>query len=373
MRVLFVSTPGVGHVFPMIPLAWALRAAGHEVLVATADAGLVAGAAGLPVVDVAPGLDLRALMRQRMAEIPDEVRQRMARGFTDMRQVLPRMALMSTVLVDGVMRLAEQWRPELIVQSGLQASGLVAAGKLGVPVVDHGFGFARSLGAHEQWRESLAETFDKYGVTGLPERTASLDVAPPSLLDEPPTGWSMRYVPYNGGGTLPSWLVDRPDRPLVAVTLGTVAPAMSGLGPVERIVALAPDVDADFVVALGDVDTSGLGTLPPNMRVTGWLPLNALLRISSALVHHGGSGSTLGALAAGVPQLALPSGADRFINANAVHGGGAGLNADESDLDAGLLRQLLDDEKIRRTAAAVSAEIAALPSPAEIAERLVAL
>ncbi|HEX4725925.1 MAG TPA: hypothetical protein VH333_25655 [Pseudonocardiaceae bacterium] len=164
---------------------------------------MVAGGAGLPVVDVAPGLDIRARMRERIAQIPEAERARMAKGFVDMRKVLPRMTLMSTVLVDGVMRLAEQWRPDLVVQSGLQASGLVAAGKLGVPVVDHGFGFARTLGEHDRWREALAETFEKYGITTLPERTASLDVAPPSLLDEPPTGWSMRYVPYNGGGTLP--------------------------------------------------------------------------------------------------------------------------------------------------------------------------
>jgi UDP:flavonoid glycosyltransferase YjiC (YdhE family) len=74
-----------------------------------------------------------------------------------------------------------------------------------------------------------------------------------------------------------------------------------------------------------------------------------------------------------VPQLVLPSGADRFINSSAVHNGRAGLNADENDLDADLMKQLLDDEKIRNTAAAVSAEIAALPAPAEIAERLVLL
>jgi UDP:flavonoid glycosyltransferase YjiC (YdhE family) len=361
----------------MIPLAWALRAAGHEVLIATAEAGLVADDAGLPVVDVAPGLDLRAVMRQRMAEMPEsereQIAQQMTKGFTDLATMLPRMTMITTVLVDGVLRLAEQWRPDLVVQSGLQAAGLIAAAKLGVPVVDHGFGFTRSTGQHKQWRENLAETFDWYGVGALPERTASLDVAPPSMLTGPPLGWPMRYVPYNGGGVLPCWLFDRSDRPLIAVTLGTVAPGMTGLGPVERIIELASEVDADFVAALGSADISSLGPLPANVRVTGWLPLNALLRVSSALVHHGGSGSTLGALAAGVPQLALPSGADRFINAKAVHDGGAGLSADESDLDAALLNQLLDDEKLRDTAAAVSEEIAGLPSPASIAEKLVAL
>lgn len=34
MRVLFTTTPGRGHFFPMVPLAWALRCAGHQVVVA---------------------------------------------------------------------------------------------------------------------------------------------------------------------------------------------------------------------------------------------------------------------------------------------------------------------------------------------------
>ena len=34
--MLFAVSPGIGHLFPTIPLAWALRGAGHEVLVATA-------------------------------------------------------------------------------------------------------------------------------------------------------------------------------------------------------------------------------------------------------------------------------------------------------------------------------------------------
>ncbi len=38
MRVLFVSLPGVAHVFPAVPLAWALRVAGHDVIMATAAA-----------------------------------------------------------------------------------------------------------------------------------------------------------------------------------------------------------------------------------------------------------------------------------------------------------------------------------------------
>ena len=46
-------------------LAWALRAAGHDVLVATAANGVDAAvSAGLPAVDTAPGLDERAIFGQ---------------------------------------------------------------------------------------------------------------------------------------------------------------------------------------------------------------------------------------------------------------------------------------------------------------------
>ncbi|MBM0278811.1 glycosyltransferase, partial [Micromonospora sp. STR1s_6] len=57
MRVLIVSAPLVGHVFPLVPLALALRDADHDVLVATGGGGLAVADAGLPVHDVAPGFD----------------------------------------------------------------------------------------------------------------------------------------------------------------------------------------------------------------------------------------------------------------------------------------------------------------------------
>ena len=35
MRALFVTSPGLSHILPTVPLAHALRAAGHQVLYAT--------------------------------------------------------------------------------------------------------------------------------------------------------------------------------------------------------------------------------------------------------------------------------------------------------------------------------------------------
>ena len=57
MRVLFLTIPGIGHAYPAVPLAWALRSTGHEVLFGTAGDGLAVERAGLPVVDLKLGED----------------------------------------------------------------------------------------------------------------------------------------------------------------------------------------------------------------------------------------------------------------------------------------------------------------------------
>ncbi|WP_431874995.1 nucleotide disphospho-sugar-binding domain-containing protein [Amycolatopsis sacchari] len=375
MRVLFVVTPGIGHLFPTVPLAWALRITGHEVLVATTGAAARAAAeAGLPVADVFPGRDFAALMSERFRSDPELVKL-ITRENTDLAAVVPMLADMSTRLTDGTTSTVEQWRPGVIVQSATEAAAFAAAGRFGIPLVRHGFGFLRAAGMGKLIVSHMTEVMRRLDVTAVPEYQAAIDVAPPSLVPAV-EGWSMRYVPYNRGAVLTDDLVrtgPATGRPRVAVTLGTVATGLTGLGPVARLLSVADQVDAEFVVALGDADTSGLGPVPDNVRLAGWIPLDALLRTSTALVHHGGAGTTLGALVAGVPQLVLPSGSDRYLNAAAVRDGGAGLSAAEGDLDAELLTRLSEDGDLRRRAQEVRAEIAALPSPVEIAERVIDL
>ena len=45
----------------------------------------------------------------------------------------------------------------------------------------------------------------------------------------------------------------------------------------------------------------------------------------TAVVSHAGSGTVLGALGTGLPQLCLPQAADQFRNAAGVSAAGAGL------------------------------------------------
>lgn len=89
------------------------------------------------------------------------------------------------------------------------------------------------------------------------------------------------------------------------------------------------------------------------------------------VVHHGGSGSTLGALAEGVPQLVLPHGADQFANAEALVTVGAALRLLPAELSADAVTEQARKLPSRRDAArAIAAEIAAMPSPDEVAREL---
>lgn len=63
MRVLFTTAPLPGHLYPMVPLAWALRAAGHQVLVAAPENfSETVVATGLPAATSAPPVAFEEFM-----------------------------------------------------------------------------------------------------------------------------------------------------------------------------------------------------------------------------------------------------------------------------------------------------------------------
>jgi hypothetical protein len=359
-------------VFPAVPLAWAFRAAGHDVLVGTASVGLAARDAGLPVADIAPDLNVHALFGQAITKHPELRLEVQGEAMRDVGNIATLFAEVSRGLIEPAVRLARSYRPDLVVCPPMHGGALVAAAALGVPTVDLGFGFARTSQIPDLMYERLVDEFTAHGATGLSERRVSLDVAPASMVDTQAGARPMRYVPYNGGAVLPDWLVtaEKAERPRVAVTLGTVSPQLGGVAAIKGVITAAADVDAEFVLALGDADLDVLGTLPDNVRTGGWLPLGALLTTCAGVIHHGGGGTTLTALDAAVPQLVLPDGADRYINADAVARRGAGIAASASDVDDTLLRTLVTDEELRSVSAEVRAEMATMPTPTEIAAEL---
>ena len=137
---------------------------------------------------------------------------------------------------------------------------------------------------------------------------------------------------------LPDWWPGRGDQPLVYVTFGSVAgqfpQALPAYGVALSAVAGLP---VRVLLTVGrDLDLGALPDTPGNVHVEPWVPQQDVLAHASAAVVHGGSGSTLGALAFGVPLVVIPLFADQPYNARRVHEVGAGIavEPDREDIPA---------------------------------------
>jgi UDP:flavonoid glycosyltransferase YjiC (YdhE family) len=135
------------------------------------------------------------------------------------------------------------------------------------------------------------------------------------------------------------------------------------------VLAAADRVEAEFVLVRGPQRRS----LPGNVRSVGWIPLDRAMAGADALVHHGGAGGLLQALAAGIPQLVVPGPGDRRHNAELVDRRGAGLAVPARRITPAVLDRLVADAALRRTAGDLRDELAALPAPADLVPALTAL
>ncbi|MFF1608149.1 glycosyltransferase [Amycolatopsis sp. NPDC058278] len=317
MRVLFAGLASAGHTYPMVPLALAARDIGHE-------------------VHFAAGEHVHAPLRRL--------------GLDPFRPADSFYEIYAEDLEPDLARL----RPDLVVHGwGVPEAG-VAARRAGIPALWHGFGrmFPRDIG------------FER------PTGGVHLDICPPSLQEADFLATAeriaLRPVPFPE----PAPPVD--GRSLVYLTLGTAFGTPEVLTTaIEGLAALG----APVLVATGRVRPEELGSVPGNVTLQAWVPQAAVVPHAGLVVHHGGSGTTLGALAAGVPQLVLPQGADQFANAEALLAAGAARRLLPGELSAdAVTEQARKASSCRDAARAIAAEIAAMPAPGEVArERLFAV
>lgn len=382
---MFSAGPGVGHIFPMVSLAWACRAAGHEILLATASEIGATAKTGIPTVDVSPGLDVAqifqrfagdagSLMKDTSSAWAALAREDPSDSDRDQAKLLGSMfGAVADEMIEGTVGVAARWKPDLIIYSAMEGAAEVAATELGIPAVMHGVSPAHHLMAgpfREVLREALAESYRNRG-TSVPEtEVRSINIAPLRLAA--PNDWAMRPVPFNGGGVIPEWMLPDPNRRCIAITLGTVLPAFGGLESMSRILDAARHIDAEFLLAIDEnVDTAALGNLPNNVHPCGWISFGMLTQECSAAIHHGGSGTMFAAMDSGVPQLILPQGADQYVNASIAHQAGIGMKADPADVDASMIKELVNDKEMRSLAVSTSREMRRIPPPAQVAADLV--
>ncbi|MET0859395.1 MAG: glycosyltransferase [Microbacterium sp.] len=386
MRVLCATTANDGHFGPLLPFARALAEAGHEVRVAApaSYAGVAkAGLAHEPFAD-AP----RELIGPVMGRLPtlafeeaDDLVIREVFARIDAQAALP--SLVETV---------ERWRPDLMLRETAELASLAAAERAGVPHVQV------CIGMHEvlpRFAQAVSDPLEELGrLAGLVGGRMTSALASetvlslvPEVLDHPsgqvPSGSDefLRFHeprPAAGAHRLPDW--GDPQLPLIYVTFGSVTGSLSPFASVFRraLDALA-DIEARVLLTVGrKVDPAGLGPLPSNAHVEQWLPQDAVLGQAAGVLGHGGFGTTMGALAAGVPQVVVPLFTfDQAVNGDHVAATGAGLTVERGsssvEFAAAQVPRLLADPIYTASARRVAAAIADLPSTAEAVHTLARL
>lgn len=123
--------------------------------------------------------------------------------------------------------------------------------------------------------------------------------------------------------------------------------------------------------------SEALGPQSENVTIARYVPQTEILPRASAVISHGGSGTVLAAMAAGLPQRCLPQFADQPQNAAAVADAGVGLALQANALDHHTIREsltrLLTDAAFRSRALALRNEITRMPSPDAVASLLAKL
>jgi UDP:flavonoid glycosyltransferase YjiC (YdhE family) len=380
---LFTCRPLAGHYEPLVPLATAARAAGHTVAFATGEPyDERARRAGFEAHAVGPSAGFRAEWAPRYPGferlVGDEQRLFFLTEIFANLELAPRAADLDAVI--------DAWGPDLVVHEVAELAAPLVCSARGVPYVDVSYGrlIHRSLlratgeAAAPHWR---ARGLDPHPLAGLFEHLY-VDTCPASL-QHPEIASLAAVQPLRPAAAeastvaaAPDWLAHLGDRPVVYVTLGTVW--NQDLGLFDRVIEALRDEPIALAVTVGHQnDPAALGPQPDNVVVRRYVPQAELLPHCRAVVSHGGSGTTLGALAHGLPLLVLPQGADQYANADAVVAAGAGrrLGREETTVAAirASVRALLDDPGYRLAAGHVQAEIRAMPTADQALARITVL
>jgi UDP:flavonoid glycosyltransferase YjiC (YdhE family) len=379
MRILFTTNPLYGHLYPMLPLMNAARRADHEVIVATgANFAPEVERHGFAIWSVGPSAQqVRAQSATTDDDPPmDQLGQMVEAGM----RLFGRPGI---ARARDLTPLAADWQPDLVVHELTEAAGWQAAAVSGAVDVMHGFGthipylvdaMLIVLGAV---RSELGRSDRSLDLTDVPY----VDPCPPLL--QPPGGTPFGNVlplrPETGvvhpREELPESMRNLPYEKTVYLTLGT---AFNVPQLLAQAIDAVRDLHHNVIITTGPgVDSSSFGQVPPHIAMAAFVPQALILKHCAAVVSHTGSGTMLGALGEGLPQVCLPMGADQFSNADQIARTGAGIvvppDARTPQTIRAAIEEVLDNPSYAAGARVLQADIAGMPSANEVLTRVVAL
>lgn len=379
MRLLAAcSLGGAGHFNPLVPFLTAAHLSGNEVLVIgpqaieqmVRDAGFPFHAGGEP-----DGSDVAVIREQLIRASRDEA------TILGNRDLFGQLA--TTAMLPEMENLCAQWHPTFVLREPCEYASAIVAGATGIPTAQ----VAISSAAGEFGSiAAAAPVLERYRPGLVQELKASPYLTRfPSSMDPDLFSSTLRYKesPARPAQPLPDWW-NGSRYPLIYVTFGSVLGHMTIANRVFEmfIDALSRVKEVRVLMTVGrGFDISSIGPLPTNMHVEPWVEQADALSVANLAVCHGGSGTVLGALAAGVPLVVVPFFADQFNNATQVARTGAGTMVEipredgeplgPDDLEsaavhiAHAINLVVEDSSYRAVSASISKELTERMTPAE--------
>jgi UDP:flavonoid glycosyltransferase YjiC (YdhE family) len=315
------SLGGAGHFNPLVPFLDAARRRG--------DQTLVVGPPALADMVGIRGFAFQAGAEPSEAEIRP-IREQLPVVSHDEAMVLGNRELFGRLAAGAMLAPMEAtlrtWAPQLVLRETCEYASAIASPAADSLTVQVAISLAEAEAASIA---SAAPALEDHRKGLVDEIWVSPYITTfPASLDPSPFPTTIRCHPGSAEGArpLPAWW-DHNEAPLVYVTFGTVLGHMSIAADVYRAAVEAlGGLDIRVLLTVGQAfDPSQLGPQPPNVQVERWVEQAEVLTEADLVVCHGGSGTTLGALAASVPLVMIPSFADQFENTRRVAQQGAGL------------------------------------------------
>ena len=376
MRALFTIQSSMSHWQPLVPLAQALEATGHEVAFAARERFCTKieanGFRCFPAGEEVTEEERKQWAQQTVGLSPQEETFFMLRhgfaGFGAERRLAD--------LIDII----RDWQADIVVHENTEFAGCVAAERQGI--------------AHAIFQITATWPFFLEAVepplarmrefVGLPPQDPAemlyrhllLFPRPLSLWDPavtvPATMQPFRYAGFSQSGEegLPPWVAELEERPTVYATLGTFDNNRTDI--LEAILAGLRDEQLNLILTVGrNRDPQEFGEQPDNVHVERYIPQNLLLPYCDLVLCHGGSGTMMDALSYGLPLVMIPIAADQPENAQRCMDLGVArvVEPDRRTEEAGPLpeaireatREVLGERRYRQAAQGLRQEIEELP------------
>jgi UDP:flavonoid glycosyltransferase YjiC (YdhE family) len=380
MRMLAAcSLGGAGHFNPLVPFLRAARRRGEEVLTVGPPAlREMVESAGFPFrAGGEPSEEQVAAIRERLPVAPAA-----EASVLGNRELFGRLA--TAAMLAGMEDAWRDWVPDLVLRDPTEYASAVLAARTRTPIAH----VAISLAEAEAGSIAAAAPALEEHRQGL---VSELRAQPyltrfPASIDPSPFADTVRYhEPRETPVSLPDWWRGS-DAPLIYMTFGTVLGYMSIAAETYRMALEAVKrTNARVLLTVGRrFDASTLGPVPPNVHVEPWIGQARVLNHADLVVCHGGSGTTLAALAAGVPLVMVPLFADQFENSRRIAetragrlvetqirtGGTRSINAAAALEITRSIEDVLGEVTYRDRARTIAAEMTATPTAEEVLTRL---